>query len=105
MRRDKTNELPWYYDLGFLPEFRKMSLIAGHQVVRAGSIGTFQEDIVVGVACDFRTPNRSHGIAAVPNDLQQLLPRPLANPQLRPAQHFAVLFQDGAGHIEARRFG
>jgi hypothetical protein len=78
-----------------------MPLIASHQVVCAGRIGTFQEYIVVGIGCYFKAPGWRHEIAAILDKLQQLLTKPLANLQLRPAEHFAVLLQDRPGHVKA----
>jgi hypothetical protein len=56
--RYTPNEFAGRYDLGFLPESRKMPQIARHQVVGTGCIGTFQEPVVVGIACDFKTARR-----------------------------------------------
>jgi len=47
-----------------------MLLIAGHQIVCSGNIGTFQEHIVVRVGCDFKMPCRSHGITMVLDELE-----------------------------------
>ena len=82
-----------------------MFLIAGHKVVGAGGIGTFQEDIVVGVFGDFDTTARVYRIALVLQELQQLLPQTLANPQFRPGQNIRVFFKDGPRHVQPRRFG
>jgi hypothetical protein len=43
MRCGKIDKLPWGYDLCFLPESRKMFLIAGHQIVRTRGVRAFQE--------------------------------------------------------------
>ena len=48
----KTNEFSCGYDFGFLPESRKMPQISRDQEIGAGSIGTFQEPIVIGIASD-----------------------------------------------------
>jgi hypothetical protein len=105
MRRNDTDELPWRYDFGFLPESREMLLIASYQIVCSGSIGTFQEHIVVRIPRDFNTPGRSHGKAAILDDLQQSLPRTLPDPQFRTAEYFAVFVQDRSRDIKSRRFG
>src|ERR1700687_1719862 len=99
MRRGKTNEFSGRYDLGFLPESREMLLIARDQIVRAGSIGTFKEHVVVGVACDIQAAGGNDGIAVVFDERQQLLPETLANSQFGAAKDFAVFLQDGSGHI------
>jgi hypothetical protein len=73
MRCDKANKFPRRYDLGFLPEFRKMLLIARHQVVRASGIGALHENIVIGVACNFQASRRGHSIDILLDELKQLL--------------------------------
>ena len=75
MRRGKSNEFSGRDDLGLLPESREMLLIAGDQIVRAGSIGTFKEHIVVGVACDIQPAGRNDGKAVVFYEPQQLQSR------------------------------
>ena len=99
MRRGKANEFLGRYDLGFLPKSREMLLIACDQIVRAGSIGTFKEHVVVGVACDMQAAGRNDGIGVVFDKLQHLLPETLANSQFRAAKDFAVSLQDESGHI------
>jgi hypothetical protein len=47
-----------------------MLLIAGHQIICSGNVGTFQEHIVTGTGGDFKAPCRSHGIAMVPDELE-----------------------------------
>ena len=99
MRRGRANEFSGRYDLGFLPESREMHLIARDQIVRAGSIGTFKEHIVVGVACDIQAAGGNDDVAVVFDELQQLLPEALANSQFRAAKNLVVFLQDGSGYI------
>jgi hypothetical protein len=82
MRRGKANKFPCRYDLGFLPESRKMFLICGNEVVRPRRIGAFKEHIVIRVAGDFQAPRWLHDMAMVFDELQQLPPHSLANTQL-----------------------
>ena len=49
MQRHDVDELARCVNLGCLPEPGKMSLIAGHQIVRARRVGTLHEFIIVGV--------------------------------------------------------
>ena len=79
--------------------WQPMLLIARDQIVRSGSIGTFKEHVVVGVACDIQAAGRNDGIAVVFDELQQLPPETLANSQFWAAKDFAVFLQDGSGHI------
>jgi len=68
-----------------------MLLIARDQIVRLGSIGTFKEHVVVGVACDIQAAGRNDGIAVVFDELQQLPPETLANSQFRGGQRLRCL--------------
>src|ERR1700732_2322329 len=103
MRCNKTNEFSGRYYFCFLPESRKMLLITRHEVIRASSVSTFQEHVVIGVARDFQETCRSHSVTVVLDELEQLLSEALANPQFRAGKHFAVFLQDGPGDIEAGR--
>lgn len=67
----KPDELPRRYDLGFLPESRKMSQIARHQIVGARGIGTLQEPNVIGITCYCKTPGRYNQLTSVTDELQQ----------------------------------
>ena len=75
VRRHKPDKLTRRYDLGFLPESRKMPQIARDQVVGAGRIGTFQEPIVIGIARHFKTPRRYDQVTSVFDELEQLPPQ------------------------------
>jgi hypothetical protein len=67
-----------------------MLLIARDQIVGAGRIGTFKKHVVVEVAGDRQAAGRNDGIAAVLDELEQLLPEALANSQFRAAEDLAV---------------
>jgi hypothetical protein len=56
-----------------------MLLIAGHQIVCSGKVGTFQEHIIVRIGCDLKMLCRSHGITMVLDELEELLAKALAN--------------------------
>jgi hypothetical protein len=56
MRGYDVDELARRDNLGTLPELREMSLVAGHQIVRASRVRTFQKLIIVGI---FRHIQRS----------------------------------------------
>src|SRR6266446_6408753 len=103
MRCRKTDKLPWGYNLCFLPESRKMFLIAGHQIVRTRSIRTLQEYIVRGISCYFKPPGRGHGMTVVLDELQQLQPKTLSDPELGTGKHLTVFLKDGMRDIQAGR--
>src|ERR1017187_10027251 len=105
MRSRKANKFPCRYDLGFLPESRKMPLIDGNQVVRMCGIGALEKPIVIRVARDFKASRRGDNITVVPDELQQLLANPFANTQFLTREHIRVFLQDGVRHVEARRLG
>jgi hypothetical protein len=66
-----------------------MLLITRHEVIRTGSVSTFQEHVLIGVARVFQETCRSHSVTVVLDELQQLLSEALANPQFRAGKHFA----------------
>src|ERR1700745_3009781 len=103
MRCRKTDKLPWGYDFCFLPESRKVFLIAGHQIVRARSVRTFHEYIVRGIRCCFKLPGRDHGMTVVLDELQELQPKTLSDSELGAGKHLAVFLKDGARDIQAGR--
>src|SRR4029077_3121882 len=103
MRCRETDKLSWGYDLCFLPESRKMFLVAGHQIVRTRSVRAFQEYIVRRIGCCFKLSGRNHGMTVVFDELQQLQPKSLSNPELRTGKHLAVFLKDGMRDIQAGR--
>ncbi len=90
MRRHDGKEFARGDYLGVLPEFRKMTRIAGYQVVGASGIGAFQEDVVVGIRGDSERLRWRHRLRMAPNELQDLLTQALADLELRAREHFAV---------------
>jgi hypothetical protein len=54
MRADDGDEFAGRDDFGVLPELWEMALIAGNQIVCAGGVGTFEEDIIGGVGRDMK---------------------------------------------------
>jgi hypothetical protein len=103
MRCRKTDKLPWGYNFCFLPESRKMSSIAGHQIVRTRSVRAFQEYIVRGISCHFKLPGRDNGMTVVLDELQQLQPKTLSDPELGTDKHLTVFPKDGMRDIQAGR--
>ena len=70
MRCGKTNKFPCRYDLGLLPESRKMLLITGNQVVSSRGIGAFEKHIVIRVSADFKTAGGLHNMAMILDELK-----------------------------------
>ena len=105
MRRYEANEFSRRYDLRLLPESREMLLIARDQIVRSGSVRTFQECVVIGVECHFKAPGWNQDVTVLLDKLQHLLLKTLANAQLRAAEHDAVFLEDRKRHVEESRFG
>src|SRR5712671_2712449 len=54
MGPDDADKFAGADDFGFLPELWEMALIAGDQVVRAGGIGAFEENVIGGVGRDLK---------------------------------------------------
>ncbi len=80
-----------------------MFLIAGHQIVRTRSIRTLHENIVRRISCYFKPPGRGYGMTVVLDELQQLQPKTLSDPEFGAGKHFTVFRKDGMRDIEASR--
>ena len=83
MRADDADEFAGSDDLGFLPELWEMARIAGDQVVRAGGVGTFEENIIGGVERDLKRGGGRDEMGPVFEELKKLLPEPFANMEFR----------------------
>src|SRR6266478_3204157 len=64
---------------GLLPELWKMALVAGYQVVSAGSVSTFQELVVVRILCDLKRTRRFGELCMVLYELKKLLLKAFAD--------------------------
>jgi hypothetical protein len=80
-----------------------MFLIARYQIVGFGGVSTFQKHVVIRVMRYIESPRRYHGVAMVLDNLQDLLPKTLANVQLWPSQYFSIFLKDWAGNVETNR--
>ena len=83
MRPDDADEFAGSDDFGFLPELWEMALIAGDQVVRAGGIGAFEENVIGGVGGDLKRAGRLDEMSLVFEELKKLMPEPFANMEFR----------------------
>ncbi len=83
MRPDDTDKFAAADDFGFLPELWKMALIAGDQVVRAGGVGAFEENVIGGVGRDLNRAGGRHEMGPIFEELEKLLPEPFANMKFR----------------------
>ena len=50
VRGDDGHQLAAVDDFGVFPICGKVAAVAGEQVIGAGSVGAFEEDVVVGIA-------------------------------------------------------
>jgi len=80
-------------------------MIAGNEVVRSRGVGAFQKHIVIRVAGDFQASRRLDDMAAVLDELQQLLLHSLADTQLRAREHVRIFLQNRPRHVEMRGLG
>ena len=99
---DDIDELAGSDDLGFLPEFWKIALVAGHEIVGAGGIGTFKKDIVAGIKGDLKRLRGRNKVSAVLNELKQLKAEPFPNTEFRARQDCPVFQKDRRGHVQTR---
>ncbi len=71
-----------------------MPQVAGNQVIRPRGIGALQEDVVIGVACNFQPMPWSDKRAAILDQLKQLQTSAPADPQFPPGQHVAIFLDN-----------
>src|SRR5258707_8484384 len=83
MRTDDTDKFAGVDDFGFLPELWEMPLIAGDQVVRAGGVCAFEENVIGGVGRDLKRAGGRDEIRSVFEELKKLLPESFANMEFR----------------------
>jgi hypothetical protein len=83
MRSDDAHKFPGSDDFGFLPELWEVALIAGDQVVRAGGVGAFQENVIGGVGRDLEGAGGRDEMSPVFEELKKPLPEPFANMEFR----------------------
>ncbi len=83
MRPDDADKFAGGDDFGFLPELWEMALIAGDQVVRAGGVGAFEENVIGGVGRDLKRAGGRDEMAPVFEELKKLLPESFANMEFR----------------------
>src|SRR5258708_4731553 len=101
----KADEFTGCDDLGFLPEHWKMLLISRNEVICTGSIGAFEEHIVVRITSHFKAARRSNHVTAIFDELQQLQTNAPANAKLRAGENVCIFFQNGPRHVEASGLG
>jgi len=105
MRGDEVDEFTRRHDFRLFPEPGEVLEVTGYQVIRTGSIGTFQKDIIVGIACDLQPARGNHCVATVPDHLQQLPLQAFANLQLAASENITIFLQDRRRNIETGRLG
>ena len=83
MGPDDADEFAGRDDFGFLPELWEMALVAGDQVVRAGGIGAFEENVIGGVGRELKRAGGHDEMGPVFQELKKLAPEPFANMEFR----------------------
>jgi hypothetical protein len=61
-----------------------MALIAGHEVVGTGGINAFDENVVIGVACDLKPARGTNEVRAFLDEVEELLSEAFADVEFRP---------------------
>jgi hypothetical protein len=82
-----------------------MPLVAGHQIIGARGVGTFQKFVVVRVARHLELARGRDGMRVTLNELEELLAEALADVHLRAREHFPVLGHNRLTDVEPGRFG
>jgi len=92
-------------DFGFLPKFGKVALVAGYEIVRAGGIGAFEEDVVGGVGGDLQRLRGGDEMGAVLKELKELKPESSTYAEFRAPQDGPVFRKNRGRHAETSRLG
>src|SRR2546427_13206841 len=83
MRPDDADKFAGVDDFGFLPELWEMALIAGDQVVRAGGIGAFEENVIGGGGRGLKGGGGGGGKGGVFEEEKKRLPEALLKMEVR----------------------
>ncbi len=105
MGGDDIDELAGRDDLGFLPELGEMALVAGNEIVGAGGIGTFEEDIAGRIGGDLKGLQGRDHVGAVINELKELKAEAFADTEFTAGKDCLVFRKDWGRHVEASWFG
>jgi hypothetical protein len=83
--------------LGLFPELRKMcpASVAGNEIIGACGVGAFQKLVVVWVLRHLKRARWLDRMRPAPYELEELLPKTLADVQLRARKHLAVFGENG----------
>lgn len=82
-----------------------MALIAGNQIIGAGSIGAFEEDVVIGVAGDAQRARRNDEMAAVPDELDELEAQIFSDTELGAGKNLRIFIKNGLRNVQPAWLG
>ena len=102
MRRYQVDQLAGRDNLRLFPKFRKVPLVAGHQVIGTPGVGTFNEYVVVRVGRDLKRAGRFHEIGPLLDEIDELPLNTLSDAEFRTCQDVLVFRQDGSGYVQPR---
>ena len=80
---NEGEELTRGYNFSFLPEFRKMALVSGYEVIGARLVRTFKEYVVIRIARGFDRTGGMHNVGVILDELEKLPTGAFADTQLR----------------------
>ena len=83
MRPDDADKFARIDHFRFFPEVWKMALIIRDQVVGAGRVGAFEENVIRGVRCDFEGTAGCDEMIPVFEELKKLLPESFPDMEFR----------------------
>jgi len=96
MGSDEVEKLTRADHFGLFPESREVPLVPCYQIVRAGGVGAFQENIVVRVGRDRETPDGPNQMRVALNELEEAMTQAFANLQLRTRKDSFVFGENGS---------
>jgi len=82
-----------------------VALVAGYEIVRAGGIGAFEEDVVGGVGGDLKRLRGRDEVGAFLKELKELKRESSTYAEFRARQDGPVFRKDRGRHVETSRLG
>lgn len=88
-------------DFGLFPEWGEVAGVAGDEVVGAGGVGTFEEDVVGGVGGGCDTAGRVDEVGAFAEKVEELAAEGFADAEFGAGEDVAIFGENRRGDVEA----
>jgi hypothetical protein len=103
MRGDRIEKFAGRDNLSLLPATWKVTEVPSDEVIGLSGVGVLEEDVVARVGSSVEATRRPDEMRAIPEKLEEVVPRSDANTEFWPG--FVVLVENLGGKIEMSRLG